>query len=143
MVVSSVLRRSNTVFVSLRLNIIPNGLSNEQKNNFFIVIASENDKVSKVNQFLSQTDPNTVIVAVEYSQYPSTISSLFIAQNAVLLSSSYAAIGFRPALTGYLPVTVSSGLNQAPASLIIPQGVTNNRPDSIFKLTINSQRTAA
>jgi hypothetical protein len=77
---SSVSRRGNVVFVTVKLPIIPNGLSADQRNNFFIVIASKDDKVVKVNQFLG-SDVGTFVVAVEYSTYPITISTLFLTVN--------------------------------------------------------------
>lgn len=50
---SAISRRENTVFISVRLSIIPNGLSNNQKNKFCNVIPSNNDKILVVNQWLS------------------------------------------------------------------------------------------
>ena len=95
MTVSSISRRSNTVFVSVKVAIVPNGLSSEQKNNFFLVVASQNDKIAKTNQWISESDPNIVIVAIEYSVYPTSISSIFLVQNAALLRNSLAAVGYK------------------------------------------------
>lgn len=77
---NSVSRRGNVVFVTVKLPLIPNGLSADQKNNFFIVIASKDDKVVKVNQFLG-SDAGTFVVAVEYATYPTAISTLFLTIN--------------------------------------------------------------
>lgn len=50
---NAISRRSNSIFVSVKMSIIPNGLTSEQKNSFFIVIPSSNTKVVKINQWPS------------------------------------------------------------------------------------------
>lgn len=87
-------RRAATVFVSVRLSIIPNGLSNEQKNSMFVVVPSVTDKVNRVNQWISTSDANTVIIAVEHATFPTSTSTLFVGLNANILSSSLASVGF-------------------------------------------------
>jgi hypothetical protein len=64
---TAVSRRNKIVFITIKISVIPNGLSNEQKNGFFNVAASENDRVSRVNQWISQTESDKMIVAVEYT----------------------------------------------------------------------------
>lgn len=132
---SAVSRRNNVVFVSVRLPIIPNGLSADQKNGFFIVIPSSNDKVVKVNQFVSSTEQNTVIVAVEYASYPTSISTLFLTINSELLTSSYINVGYAPSDNSFLSVIVSSSLPQAPSTLAIPSFATNSVQGTIALVT--------
>ena len=127
MTVSSISRRSNTVFVSVKVAIVPNGLSSEQKNNFFLVVAAQNDKIAKTNQWISESDLNTVIVAIEYSVYPTRISSIFLVQNAALLRNSLAAVGYKSTQNSYLSVAISTSIAAAPATLQIPQGATNSQ----------------
>jgi hypothetical protein len=78
---SSISRRDTTVFISIRLEIIPNGLSSNQINNFFIVVPSVNDKVVKVNQWQDATDRNVAWIAAQYETIPAQ-STLFITLNA-------------------------------------------------------------
>lgn len=127
---TAVSRRNNTVFVTIRTSIIPNGLSSEQQNGFFIVVASANDKINKVNQWISTTEPNTVMVAVEYASYPVTTSTLFVTLNAGLLSTSLANIGYTATENSFLSVVVGNGIATAPATLMIPASATNSIPIS-------------
>lgn len=113
-------RRGSTVFVSVKLSIIPNGLSNDQKNSFFTVVPSINDKVNKVNQWISSTDANTVIVAVDYATFPTSTSTLFIAINAAILSTSYANVGYTATENSFLSVVISNSISTAPSTLTVP-----------------------
>lgn len=140
---SAVSRRNNVVFVSVKLPLIPNGLSADQKNNFFIVIPSVNDKVTKVNQFVSSSDPSTVIVAVEYSTYPTSTSTLFLTINTQLLSASYINVGYAPSDNSFLSVIISSSLPQAPSTLVIPATATNSAQNAIDQIQIPNVRTKA
>ena len=129
--------------MSVKVAIVPNGLSSEQKNNFFLVVASQNDRIAKTNQWISESDPNTVIVAIEYSVYPTSISSIFLVQNAALLRNSLAAVGYKSTQNSYLSVAISTSISSAPATLQIPQGATNSQASSTSVLTFGSLRTAA
>jgi hypothetical protein len=53
---TAVSRRNNIVFITVQTSIIPNGLSNEQKNGFFNVAQSATDRVNRVNQWISATE---------------------------------------------------------------------------------------
>ncbi len=129
---SALSRRANTIFISVKLSIIPNGLSNEQKNGFFIVVPSTNDKVNKVNQWISTTDANTVIIAVEYASFPASTSTLFIAINAAILSSSFANVGYTATENSFLSVIVSGSIATAPASLGVPPTASAKPANSVF-----------
>jgi hypothetical protein len=107
------------------LSIIPNGLSNDQKNKFFIVIPSANDSVAFINQWLSTTEANTVIVAIQYNTVPQ-MSTVFLALNAAILSSSLANVGFVANENSFLSVYVNSNIGLAPVSLVIPSSATNS-----------------
>ena len=137
-------RRGNVVFVTVKLPLIPNGLSADQKNNFFIVIPSKDDRIVKVNQFISSTDSSSYIVAVEYATYPTSISTLFLTINTQLMSSAYINVGYTPSSNSLLSVIISNNIGQAPASLIIPASATNSQANSIDKIkdpTIKSRAT--
>ena len=108
------------MFVSVKLSIIPNGLSNEQKNAFFVVVPSVNDKVNKVNQWISTSDVNTVIVAVDYATFPASTSTLFVGLNANILSSSFANVGYTATDNSFLSVVISNSISVAPSTLNIP-----------------------
>lgn len=140
---SAVSRRNNTVFVSVKLPLIPNGLSADQKNNFFIVIPSSNDKVVKVNQFLSTSDSSTVIVAVEYASYPTSLSTLFLTINTQLLSTSYINVGYTPVDSSFLSVIISSSIAQAPNNLVVPATATNSLGDPVTSIKNPVIRTNA
>jgi len=49
--IKNVCRRDSTVFITIGLNIIPNGLSPTQRNNFFLVVPNTGDRVNFVNQW--------------------------------------------------------------------------------------------
>lgn len=128
---STASRRGNVVFVTVKLPLIPNGLSADQKNNFFIVIPSKDDKIVKVNQFLSTTDSSSYIVAVEYDSYPTSISTLFLTINTQLISSAYINVGYTPSSNSFLSVIISANMAQAPATLVIPASATNSQANKI------------
>jgi hypothetical protein len=120
--VRGVSRRNNVAFITVGLNIIPNGLSPTQKNSFFLVVPNTGDKVSFVNQW--QSDATTVIVAVTYSTFP-TQSAVFLSVNAQQLASTYSSIGYAADATSFVSAAVNIGLANAPDSLIVPSSATN------------------
>jgi len=126
---SALSRRGTTVFVSVKLAILPNGLSSDQKNSFFVVVPSVNDKVNKVNQWISATDANTVIVAVDYATFPSSTSTLFIGINANILSSSFANVGYTATENSFLSVVVSNSIATAPSTLAVPLSALSSTAD--------------
>jgi hypothetical protein len=126
--VQNVCRRDNVAFVTVCPNILPNGLTVAQKNNFFQVVPNQNDKVTLVNQFISSTSPNCVVVAVTYAGFP-TQSSLFLTVNSVQLASAYASIGYTTDSSTFVSASINVGLNAAPATLTIPYGADNNAPN--------------
>jgi hypothetical protein len=130
-------RRANTVFVSVKLTIIPNGLSSEQKNNLFLVVPSENSKVSKVSQWISATEANTVIIAVEYESFPASISTLFLALNAQILSESLANVGYTASENSFISVVISNSIAQAPAGLAVPLSATASKANKDIELSAN------
>jgi len=123
--VQSVSRRDNVAFVTVCSNIIPNGLSPTQKNAFFQVVPNQNDKVSYVNQFISSSDSNCVVVAITYVTFP-TQSAVFLTINAQQLASSYSSIGYSADASTYVSASVNIGLATAPATLVIPASATNS-----------------
>lgn len=125
--VRGVSRRNNVAFITVGLNIIPNGLSPTQKNSFFLVVPNTGDKVSFVNQW--QSDASTVIVAVTYSTFP-TQSAVFLSVNAQQLASTYSSIGYAADATSFVSAAVNIGLANAPDSLIVPSSATNSNEGS-------------
>lgn len=115
--IQNVCRRGNVAFITVGLNIIPNGLSPTQKNAFFLVVPNTGDKVSYVNQW--QVDANDVIVAVTYATFP-TQTAVFLAVNGQQLASSYASIGYIADSSSFVSAAINIGLSPAPASLVIP-----------------------
>jgi hypothetical protein len=134
-------RRNNTVFVTIRTSIIPNGLTREQQNGFFTVVASANDRISRVNQWAG-AEANTVIVAVEYASFPVSTSTLFVALNAGLLSTSLANVGFTASENSFLSVVISNGIATAPSTLMVPASATNNAAASLDKIGTMARRNA-
>lgn len=122
--VQNVCRRDNVAFVTVCPNILPNGLTVAQRNNFFQVVPNQNDKVTLVNQFISSTSPNCVVVAVTYATFP-TQSSLFLTVNSVQLASAYSSIGYTTDSSTFVSASINVGLNAAPATLTIPANADN------------------
>jgi proprotein convertase subtilisin/kexin type 5 len=139
---SALSRRNNTVFITIRTSIIPNGLSSEQQNGFFIVVPSSNDRVNKVNQWVNSGEQNTIMVAVEYASYPATTSTLFVALNAGILSTSLANVGFTASENSFLSVVISNGVATAPATLVVPGSATNSQPAGLARLGTNARARA-
>lgn len=131
------------MFVSVKLSIIPNGLSNEQKSSFFVVVPSINDKVNRVNQWISTLDANTVIVAVEYANFPVSTSTLFVGINANILGSSFANVGYTATENSFLSVVVSNSISTAPSTLTIPQVSASIAPGTIDTIGKYSRRLSA
>jgi len=113
----NVCRRNNIAIVSINLNIIPNGLAPSQKSNFFLVVPSSGDKVSFVNQW--QPDSNTVMVAINFAEFPLK-STAYLAINAKQLASSYASIGYTADSTSFVSASISNNNANCPSSLNIP-----------------------
>lgn len=120
---TSISKRGNTVFISIRLPIIPNGLTSAQQNSFFIVIPSANDTVVLVNQWLDTTDNTLAWVAIQYATIP-TLSTVFITINAQLLATAFANVGYI-AGDNFLSVSISQSVATTPASVQIPASATN------------------
>jgi hypothetical protein len=99
------------------LNILPNGLSPNQKNSFFIVVPNQGDQISFVNQW--QVDANTVTVAVTYSSFP-TQTAVFLAVNGQLLANSYSSIGYTADQSSFVSASINVGLSPAPVTLVVP-----------------------
>jgi hypothetical protein len=139
-------KRNNCLRISQTCNSSKR-LSSDQKNSFFVVVPSVNDKVNKVNQWISATDANTVIVAVDYATFPSSTSTLFIGINANILSSSFANVGYTATENSFLSVVVSNSIAQAPAGLAVPLSATVNKSTKPIELVankalrLNAQRT--
>lgn len=137
---SALSRRGTTVFVSVKLSVIPNGLSNDQKNAFFIVVPSVNDQVNKVNQWISTTDTNTVIIAIEYATFPSSTSTLFVGLNANILSSSLASVGYTATDNSFLSVVISNSIATAPSTLVVPLSATASIANSLSSIGSTASR---
>jgi hypothetical protein len=121
-------KRDNVAFITVGLNIIPNGLSPTQKNAFFLVVPNSGDKVSYVNQW--QADANNVIVAVTYATFP-TQTAIFLAINAQQLASAYSSIGYTADSSSFVSGAVNIGLSAAPSSLIIPSAAASIPADGL------------
>jgi hypothetical protein len=119
--IKSVSKRGNTAFATVCPNIIPNGLSPQQQNNFFSVIPAAADKanVAYINQWLSTIDNGCVTVGINYNSFP-TSSAAYIAVNSQLLGSSYMSIGYLADSSSFVSVAVNINLPTAPDSLIPP-----------------------
>jgi len=140
MTLSSVSRRSNTAFVTVCLNIVPNGLTNAQINQFFLVIPNTNDVVTSVNQWISSDNSKCVVAAVNYQTFP-TSSAVFLAVNAQLLANSYSSIGYTADGTSFISASVSINSPQAPSTLTIPATASNSvasNSNQVPTITLNS-----
>jgi hypothetical protein len=137
--VKSVSRRDNVAFITVGLNIIPNGLSPSQKNAFFLVVPNTGDKVSYVNQW--QSDANDVIVAVTYATFP-TQTAVFLSVNAQQLASSYSSIGYTADASSFVSAAVNIGLATAPASLTIPATSSYNKANPGSDVSAITQHAA-
>jgi hypothetical protein len=128
----SITQRNPTVFVSIRLPLIPNGLTAAQQNAFFLVIPSASDKVVKVNQWLDTTDSTLAWVAVQYATIP-TSSTLFLTLNSQILATSFANVGYT-AGNNFLALSISSAIGATPSSVQIPASATNSNSDKASSL---------
>ncbi len=121
--VKNVCRRNNVAFVTVGLNIIPNGLSPTQKSSFFLVVPNGKDKINFVYQW--QLDANTFVVAITYDTFP-TQTAVFLSINSQLLASSYSSIGYNADASSFVSASINIGLAPAPDSLTIPAAATAN-----------------
>jgi hypothetical protein len=115
--VKNVCRRNNVAFVTIGLNIIPNGLSPTQRASFFLVVPNGKDTINFVYQW--QLDPQTYVVAITYATFP-TQTAVFLSINSQLLASSYSAIGYNADTSSFVSASINVGLSPAPDSLVIP-----------------------
>jgi len=120
---SSISKRDTTIFISIKLPLIPNGLTSNQINNFFIVVPSASDTVVKVNQWQDATDKTVAWVAIQYQSIPS-LSTAFITLNAQILASSYANVGYT-AGDNFLAISISQAVGTTPSTVVIPASATN------------------
>jgi hypothetical protein len=141
--VTNVARRDNVAFVTVKLNIVPNGLSPTQKSSFFLVVPNQGDKINFVNQW--QVDANTFTVAITYATFP-TQTAVFLAINAQLLANSYTSIGYTADASSFVSASINVGLATAPASLTIPastSAIAANSVNSVPAQVANSMRNVA
>ena len=119
--IKSTSKRGNSAFITVCPNIIPNGLSPQQKNSFFTVIPSKADQanVAYINQWLSTIDSGCVTVAINYNSFPAQ-SAVFLAVNAQLLASTYMSIGYKADASSFVSAAVNINLPQTPANVIPP-----------------------
>jgi hypothetical protein len=119
--IKSISKRGNTAYITVCPNIIPNGLSPQQQNNFFTVVPATADKanVAYVNQWLSTVDTGCVSVGVNYNAFP-VQSAVFLAVNAQLLASSYMSIGYSADATSFVSAAVNINLPETPAQVVAP-----------------------
>ena len=82
------------------------------------------------------------MIAVDYATFPATASTLFIALNAGLLSSSLANVGFTASENSFLSVAISNSIAQAPATLVVPAGATNSQGTVATQLGFRALRMA-
>ena len=114
-------KRGNTAFVTVCPNIIPNGLSPQQKNNFFTVVPIKADQanVAYINQWLSTVDTGCVSVAINYNSFPAQ-SAVFLAINAQLMASSYMSIGYKADTASYVSAPININMPETPANVVPP-----------------------
>jgi len=119
--IKSTSKRGNTAFITVCPNIIPNGLSSQQKNNFFTVVPAkaEQANVAYINQWLSTVDSGCVTVGVNYNSFPAQ-SAIFLAINAQLLTSTYMSIGYKADASSFVSAAININLPQTPANVIPP-----------------------
>ena len=114
-------KRGNTAFVTVCPNIIPNGLSPQQRNNFFTVVPIKADQanVAFINQWLSTVDTGCVSVAINYNSFPAQ-SAVFLAINAQLMASSYMSIGYKADTTSFVSAPININMPETPANVVPP-----------------------
>lgn len=117
LLIKNVCRRDNVAFVTVGVNIIPNGLSPTQKSSFFLAVPNKGDKINFVNQW--QLDATSFVVAVTYATFP-TQTALFLSLNAQLLANSYSSIGYTADQSSFVSASINVGLSPAPSTLNIP-----------------------
>ena len=119
--ISSVTKRGNSAFITVCPNIIPNGLSLTQQNNFFTVVpaSADTNNVAYINQWLSTIDSGCVTVGVNYNSFP-VQSAVFLAVNAQSLASSYLSIGFTADASSFVSAAVNINLPATPANVVPP-----------------------
>jgi hypothetical protein len=142
--VQAVSRRGNSAYITVCPNIIPNGLSPTQRSSFFLVVPASADKnnVAYINQWVSTTNSSCVVVGVNYNTFP-TQSAVFLAVNAQVLASSYAAIGYTADASSFVSASVNIGLPASPASLVVPSNVANDQATTSDALTNNQNAKTA
>ena len=136
--ISSVTRRGNSAFITVCPNIIPNGLSSQQVNNFFTVVPASADanNIAYINQWLSLVDTGCVSVGVNYNSFP-VQSAVFLAVNAQVLASSYLSIGFTADASSFVSAAVNINLAATPDNVVPPSNANNVLPDNVN--TISNQ----
>ena len=129
--VSSVTKRGNTAFITVCPNIIPNGLSLTQQNNFFTVVpaSADTNNVAYINQWVSTVDNGCVTVGVNYNTFP-VQSTVFLAINAQSLASSYLSIGYTADASSFVSAAVNINLAATPANVIPPSNAIFNTASS-------------
>ena len=144
--IKSTSKRGNSAFITVCPNIIPNGLSPQQKNNFFTVVPAKADQanVAYINQWLSTVDSGCVTVAINYNSFPAQ-SAVFLAVNAQLLASTYLSIGYKADASSFVSAAVNINLPQTPANVIPPTNAEATRakaPGSVDAITGNMFQSA-
>lgn len=129
--VTNVARRDNIAFVTVKLNIVPNGLSPTQKSSFFLVVPNQGDMISYVNQW--QVDATSFTVAITYATFP-TQTAVFLAINAQLLANSYTSIGYTADASSFVSASINVGLATAPSSLVIPASTSAIQANSVSNI---------
>ena len=137
---SSIFRRNNTVFIGVSVSIIPNGLTADQLNNFFIVIPSTANKIVRVNQWKDATQ-TLIWVAIEYETFPA-VSTVFLALNAEKLGTALANVGYTASENSFLSVIVSTSIAPAAATLQIPATSTNSLSQSLTDVPLANKALA-
>ena len=119
--IKSTSKRGNTAFITVCPNILPNGLSSQQKNNFFTVVPAkaQQNSVAYINQWLSTVDSGCVTVGVNYNSFPAQ-SAIFLAVNAQLLASTYMSIGYKADASSFVSAAININLPQTPANVVPP-----------------------
>ncbi len=92
--VETAYKRGSSVIVSLVLPVMPSTLTQDQRNNFFIVKQSNFvNTIVSITQWVPDINAKRVFVMVNFASIEGS-SFLFLSVNASVMGSAYAALGY-------------------------------------------------
>ena len=122
--INSVVKRDTTVFIEIKLSIIPNDLALSIQSQLFIVILQKGTVTPIIKIWVSG---NSVWVALKYEQFiPSDTAYLIL--NADVISSIYQSMGYSAANV-FISTGFNNSLSPASPSTTVPAGVTSSVAD--------------